>query len=504
MLQTQHCIYFGRVLMNQNGELFILCTNCHKDFDSINKFRVHLEECSGLERFFQTNLKLIYNSKKSEHLFQKTDNGVNELFIYNYQDVQKLNNETTYAVTSNGNCDNLMALIDIDEELHDSRWYSELPTSTQNNNQCTRDPKKYSELVQEVTPFVQFKENVKNNTSTCIATKNKKLPTLPQKNPSGKQMQVAKSNLVESKITPVDKRAKRRLVLDKPPMVVPEKPKPSPFLEVLQVAPDVKVCPKEGAGTVKSNATTSAPIVKTVTSTNNAKSNFNKSGTQAINQRYRISVPANAKNSNKILPTAKEKTETVSSTLSYQLSPIPKRRKIENTSAGVKCKTIEEFKVGTNTVSKLETYQVGTFQEESNLNKKQTQNKSIQLSTPTSNKNLIKTNTVTSATSGNQGKQKETEQILNKLQTLGLKVKRTTKIDTKNSTKPEGKASAQTLEIINKLKSNGMNIKLVSSNTSSMPVLATVTPKPSTLLSNNSNVPAAHGILLKKTILKKV
>lgn len=59
--------------------------------------------------------------------------------------------------------DNFIDLIDIEEELLNPKWYTDLPSGEINDSKtCTHKPsKEYDILLEEVTPFVQFKDNVK-------------------------------------------------------------------------------------------------------------------------------------------------------------------------------------------------------------------------------------------------------------------------------------------------------------------------------------------------------
>lgn len=89
MLQSINCIRSGQVLLDENLEVFILCNNCHRDTRNLHEFRKHLENCEGIQKYFQKQTKFKYSSDKSTQLIGKTEKGIKEvsfvcfLFILN-------------------------------------------------------------------------------------------------------------------------------------------------------------------------------------------------------------------------------------------------------------------------------------------------------------------------------------------------------------------------------------------------------------------------------------
>ncbi|XP_075154751.1 uncharacterized protein LOC142228256 [Haematobia irritans] len=146
------CINLGQVLIDENLEVFVLCSNCNIDIrNGMNEFIQHLEVCEGINKFltmFKEGQQLKCDTDRG---IKKTSKNNNEFFIYDYQDVELSNKEQCF-----------IDLLDIEEELLNPKWYSDLNTDVN----CTSDnssKKQYDILVKEVTPFVQFKEPCSSN-----------------------------------------------------------------------------------------------------------------------------------------------------------------------------------------------------------------------------------------------------------------------------------------------------------------------------------------------------
>ncbi|TMW54130.1 hypothetical protein DOY81_000806 [Sarcophaga bullata] len=429
MLQTLNCIRMGEVLLDENLHLFILCNNCHADLRNLQEFRQHLEKCDGLENMFQEGQLFKFNTDKSTQLFGKTVKGIKEFLIYDYNDV-----EVSYSNTD----DSFIDMINIEEELLDPKWYSDLNTDANSKTTPTKTSKQYDELVEAVTPFVQFKENLKTNNNSCtngkstLTKSSTETKTIPKAERNSKCVQF---DLTANKIKPA---AKRKLSLaSTEPIVIATTPVNTQNSN--SVPPINRVC--------KTYASKKRKTIEVVT---------NGYVKPPEIKRVIISADPKSNNSTSYLPTLQS--TTTGTTLPTNI--------ILNTTA---CKT---------------------------------------RAVPTT---IIKQQPT---------KEKQTAQILNKLQNLGLQVKRTqplpTPIASVNTTLAPNRTDTKTLEILQKLQSKGMKVKILNkqqpketNNTLAKPLPVGIVPNPSqkpisNVIRNSTATVAIKQNLNKNLIIRKV
>ncbi|XP_065370382.1 uncharacterized protein LOC135962398 [Calliphora vicina] len=428
MLQTLNCIRMGEVLLDENLQLFILCNNCHTDLRNLHDFRQHLEKCEGLENLFRKGQQHIkYNSDKSTQLFGKTLKGIKEFLIYDYNDV-----EVTYAKTE----EHFIDMINIEEELLDPKWYSDLNAEVSNNTSAQKSSKQYDELVEAVTPFVQFKENLKSNNNGNNSVKSNLAKSSTElkahTKDSEKTLKNVQFDLTTNKVRPT---AKRKLSMPK-----------------------------------------TVPIHFTIPS-----------------------PPASAQlnvNSNTLLSTAPISTVSKSYT--------SKKRKSEPITLNGFVKPPEKIAIPTN----------NTQQQITNILPPTTIPTNIVLNPIACKSTIIPTTIIKQEPT----KEKQTAQILNKLQNLGLQVKRTQPLPppaVANSTAPN-KTDTKTLEILQKLQSKGMKVKILNkqqttetrvNNTMAKPLPGIVpnpAQKPTSVIRNPAAKMAIKQNLNKNLIIRKV
>ncbi|KAI8124004.1 hypothetical protein FF38_09757 [Lucilia cuprina] len=417
MLQTLNCIRMGEVLLDENLQLFILCNNCHTDLRNLQDFRQHLEKCDGLENLFQKGQQNIkYNSDKATQLFGKTLKGIKEFLIYDYTDV-----EVTYTKSE----DNFIDLINIEEELLDPKWYSDLNNEITGNSATTtaqKSAKQYDELVEAVTPFVQFKENLKTNNN---GSNNTKSSTELKAKESVKSPKSVQFDLTANKVRPT---AKRKLSLPK-----------------------------------------AVPIHFTLASTTDNK---------------QINVTTTANITDKTYASKKRKTEPI-------------------TTNGFTSKTAVKLPIAINT------------QNTSNILPPTNIPTNIVLN-PIARKTITTTTIPTTIIKQEPTKEKQTAQILNKLQNLGLQVKRTQTMPPPAAANvaATNKTDTKTLEILQKLQSKGMKVKILNkqqqtvSATMAKPVITGLVPNPAQKTISVIRNPAADMTikqnLNKNLIIRKV
>ncbi|XP_013102703.2 uncharacterized protein LOC106083926 [Stomoxys calcitrans] len=180
------CINLGQVLMDENLRVFYLCNNCNIDIrDGLSQFLEHLEACEGIGKLlsaFKAGQQLKYHTEKG---IRKKSKAGNEFFIYDYPNVE---------ISKQSFID----LMDIEEELLNPKWYSDLTTDIGNASASAANSskKQYDILVKEVTPFVQFKEPCNVNSSKSRINKSQQkvsmgkhltnvVPTLPNSTEKG-------------------------------------------------------------------------------------------------------------------------------------------------------------------------------------------------------------------------------------------------------------------------------------------------------------------------------
>lgn len=329
-------------------------------------------------------------------------------------------------------------MINIEEELLDPKWYSDLNTEANNKTTPTKTSKQYDELVEAVTPFVQFKENLKTNNNSCT---------------NGKTT-LSKSS-TESKTIPKVERNLKCVQFD----LTANKTKPAAKRKLSLASTD--------------------PIVIATT-------------------------PVNTQNSNSV-PTTNRICKTYAS---------KKRKTVQVVTNGyVKPPEIKRVIISADPKSNDTTPYLPTLQSTS--------------TTPTLPTNIIlntmacKTTTVpTTIIKQQPTKEKQTAQILNKLQNLGLQVKRTqplpTPVASANTTLAPNRTDTKTLEILQKLQSKGMKVKILNkqqpketNNTLTKPFPVGIVPNPSqkpisSVIRNSAATVAIKRNLNKNLIIRKV
>lgn len=284
-------------------------------------------------------------------------------------------------------------LLNIEEELLNPKWYSDFNSNTANNETVAAAKKtsqKYEELVEAVTPFVQFKENVKaNNTNvTNIKCFAKKINNNTQK----EIVKLEKPTIRKIINPPI---AKRRLSVQKVVNITPPQALPVSFA-------------------------TAAATTKVIQQQQQQQ--------QSLQQQ--IKPP----------PTKQQKLQIVKKPA--VLAP-PK--------PACTLQTTQSNSVPTSTTSLA----IGSTIKLSNvvINPIVTQTFVTTPQPAQAQQYMPKPTTTTGPT-----KEKQTAQILNKLQNLGLQVKRTQPVQALGNTKTDNK----TLEILQKLQSKGMKVKILN------------------------------------------
>uniref|UniRef100_A0A1A9WV48 Uncharacterized protein n=1 Tax=Glossina brevipalpis TaxID=37001 RepID=A0A1A9WV48_9MUSC len=213
MLQSMNCIRTGQLLLDENLQSFLLCSNCHTDFFSLQEFHTHLGKCDGYDKFLKPELKIKYDCSKCTQLVGKSGQTIKEYSIYDFQDVELILPKSSIKQES------FMDIINIEEELLDPRWYTDL-TNDDNTSKKMQTHKKslqYDELVEAVTPFVQFKENLKSNNHSSAQINKFTKSRVENKN----QMQQIPNGNQELIIQKVKPGAKRKLILSNEPLKHP-------------------------------------------------------------------------------------------------------------------------------------------------------------------------------------------------------------------------------------------------------------------------------------------
>lgn len=310
--------------------------------------------------------------------------------------------------------ENFIDLINIEEELLDPKWYSDLNTDDSTGHcSAQKSSKQYDELVEAVTPFVQFKENLKaNNNGEKSSTELKVLKD------NEKIVKNVQFNLNEQKT--VKPTAKRKLSMAKAVPIqyaVPTTTSTAPAQINIMATQNLS----------NSTATTATQLLTKVSKTYTTK----KRKTDSLTVNGLIKTPEN-----KILPINNNQITNISP--SSNTTTIPTNIVINP----IACKT---------TATTIPT--------------------TIIKQEPT--------------------KEKQTAQILNKLQNLGLQVKRTQPMPppVAANSSASNKTDTKTLEILQKLQSKGMKVKILNKQQQS---IATTTATNTTTMTganvNNSLV----------------
>uniref|UniRef100_A0A1B0BSS3 Uncharacterized protein n=1 Tax=Glossina palpalis gambiensis TaxID=67801 RepID=A0A1B0BSS3_9MUSC len=213
MLQSMNCIRTGQLLLDENLQSFVLCSNCHTDFFSLQEFHAHLGKCDGYDKFLKPELKIKYDFSKCTQLVGKSGQTIKEYSIYDFQDVELILPKSSIKEES------FMDIINIEEELLDPRWYTDLSNdvSTSKKPQTNKKNLQYDELVEAVTPFVQFKENLKSNNHSSGQINKLTKASSDSKN----QIQQISNGNEKFIIHTVKPGVKRKLVLSNEPMKHP-------------------------------------------------------------------------------------------------------------------------------------------------------------------------------------------------------------------------------------------------------------------------------------------
>ncbi|XP_004534541.1 uncharacterized protein LOC101462843 [Ceratitis capitata] len=174
------CIRFGEVLLDETFRTFLICNQCQMEFVEVPEFRVHLATTSCGQRLFKDDViglkfgaaQVTRASKEKTYL------------LYNPEDVQLATAETLIGneTTTDGGDDSYLDLIKIEEELLDPRWYTDIAATQTNvsNAQAAAScsssgnankPMEYKMLVEAVGPYVQFKTNAGKKKSHNIVVK---------------------------------------------------------------------------------------------------------------------------------------------------------------------------------------------------------------------------------------------------------------------------------------------------------------------------------------------
>lgn len=273
----------------------------------------------------------------------------------------------------------------------DPKWYSDLNSDVSNSPSNQKSTKQYDELVEAVTPFVQFKENVKtnNNRSTTSAKTNlSRTSTEGTTKSPEKLIKNVKFDLSANKTKPV---AKRKLSM---PKTIP-----------------IQISTQQQGGNITTISASLNPMETTV--------QVNK----AYASKKRKTQPTVINGSTKLLETHQIPIQTNSIT----------RPKVNNKTS------IPPTMTTTNIL----------------LNPMPT--KPIVIPPTTANTTIVTTIEPT--------KEKQTAQILNKLQNLGLLVKRTQPLPPPiivPAAAVTNKTDTKTLEILQKLQSKGMKVKILN------------------------------------------
>uniref|UniRef100_A0A1B0G9Z1 Uncharacterized protein n=1 Tax=Glossina morsitans morsitans TaxID=37546 RepID=A0A1B0G9Z1_GLOMM len=356
MLQSMNCIRTGQLLLDENLQSFVLCSNCHTDFFSLQEFHTHLGKCDGYDKFLKPELKIKYDCSKCTQLVGKSGQTIKEYSIYDFQDVELILPKSSIKEES------FMDIINIEEELLDPRWYTDLSNdvSTSKKPQTNKKNLQYDELVEAVTPFVQFKENLKSNNHSSAQINKLAKASSDSKN----QIQQISNGNEKLIIHTAKPGVKRKLVLSNEPLKHP------------------------------------STIAETISP-----------------QNYSVQIKKD-----------------------FVRNPI-KRRKID-----INAKPVDPV-----TQSVAEKEVVPTIEKEFKL-----QNPFAK--TSNANGNVVV-------------REKQTAQILNKLQTLGLQIKRTQS----NNVIKGSKADSKTLELLQKLQSKGMKVKILRQTPTHAKTSATTT-----------------------------
>lgn len=163
------CIRFGEVLLDETFRTFLICNQCQTEFVEVPEFRVHLATTSCGQRLFQEDViglkfgaaQVTRTSKEKTYLLY------NPADVQLATTETVINGATASA---EGGDDAYLDLMKIEEELLDPRWYTDItnaqtevasPQSAASlAGACNANkPMEYKELVEAVGPYVQFKEN---------------------------------------------------------------------------------------------------------------------------------------------------------------------------------------------------------------------------------------------------------------------------------------------------------------------------------------------------------
>lgn len=331
----------------------------------------------------------------------------------------------TYTKTE----ENYIDLINIEEELLDPKWYSDLNVDV-NNASPQKTSKQYEELVEAVTPFVQFKENLKSNNNASNNLKSSLVkPITEMKFNTKDTVKLVKNVKFDLTVDKAKPTAKRKLSL----------PKTTPI----------------------NCATTPVSTTGINTSANNILVNTTVS---QVNRAY------------------------------YN-----KKRKIEPTNGFIKPTIVSP-------ITAITTPTVPSMLPST------TMPSSFLLSSASRKPTSIPTTIVKHEPT----KEKQTAQILNKLQNLGLQVKRTQPLPPPIAANnaASNKTDTKTLEILQRLQSKGMKVKILNKQqimdtnvnmpTAKQGIMANNVQKPMSLIHDAASNVTIRQNFNKNLIIKKV
>ncbi|XP_014095395.2 uncharacterized protein [Bactrocera oleae] len=175
------CIRFGEVLLDETFRTFLICNQCQAEFVEVPEFRVHIATTSCGERLFKENViglkfgaaQVTRTSKEKTYLLY------NPADVQLATTETVINSATTSA---EGGDDAYLDLMKIEEELLDPRWYTDIASAqtevaspqvatTISGAANANKPMEYKELVEAVGPYVQFKENASKRKPSSIVVR---------------------------------------------------------------------------------------------------------------------------------------------------------------------------------------------------------------------------------------------------------------------------------------------------------------------------------------------
>ncbi|XP_050323114.1 uncharacterized protein LOC126754938 [Bactrocera neohumeralis] len=209
------CIRFGEVLLDETFRTFLICNQCQAEFVEVPEFRVHLATTPCGQRLFKEDViglkfgaaQVTRTSKEKTYLLYNPADvqlATTETVI------------SSATGTAEGGDDAYLDLMKIEEELLDPRWYTDIAnaqtevtgpqaagplSSTINANK----PMEYKELVEAVGPYVQFKENAAKRKPNSVVVRR-----FPNKSDNSA---VAKNNpVLQTKLEPSNDQKSVRLL----------------------------------------------------------------------------------------------------------------------------------------------------------------------------------------------------------------------------------------------------------------------------------------------------